>query len=504
MKWLITTLRMAIGWHFLYEGAIKLFAEEWSAVSFLSNTYGFFSGFFHWLAASPTRMEIVDLLNICGLMLIGLSLFFGLWSKWASIFGTLMLALFYFAYPPFGISLLSGDGSVYIINALFIEGAVLVFLFFSKERGYGLDDLIQLWRKKRKSAKNVPEEPVEAAAGMNTRREALKNLISLPVFGLLGWGANRSIKVYGIDTMSGATIQVNQMMLSELKGELPKGKLGGHELSRLVAGGNLIGGWAHARDLIYASQLFKAYNSEKKIFETLMLCEQAGVNCINIGYPTWETMVKYRKVTGSKMKVIIQVSINEKADDIYKDVKESIDNGMDIIQLQGNWGDRLVRDNKMEIIDGFLNRVRSNGFVAGLGAHNVYSLIDCEKNGIIPDYYMLTMHHDDYWSAHPRENRTPYEVIGRSNSDHNMYHDNCFCTFPDPTIEFVNNTKIPVMGFKVLAAGAIHPKSGFKWAMENGADFLCVGMFDFQVVEDVNACIDTIQDMGNRKRAWFA
>ena len=507
MKWLITILRMAIGWHFLYEGAIKLLAEKWSAASFLSNTYGFLSGFFHWLAASPTRMEIVDFLNICGLILIGLSLFFGLWSRWASIFGTLLIALYYLAYPPFGVSLLSGDGSVYIINPLLIEGVVLVFLFFFKENGYGLDDLIHLWKKARKASDGKSKgqtEQIETEAGVNTRREALKNLVSLPVFGLLGWGANRSRKLYGIDAMSGATIQINQTMLSELKGELPKGKLGKHELSRLVAGGNLIGGWAHARDLIYAEKLFKAYNSEKKIFETLMLCEQAGVNCINIGYPTWETMAKYRKVTGSKLKVIIQVSLNEKADDIYHDIKESIDNGMDIIQMQGNWVDRLVRDNKIDLIDGFINRVRSNGFVAGLGAHNVYSLIDCEKYGIIPDYYMLTMHHDNYWSAHPRENRTPYEVVERSSPDHNKYHDNCFCTFPDPTIEFVNRAQIPVMGYKVLAAGAIHPKSGFKWALENGADFICVGMFDFQVVEDVNICLDTLQDLGNRKRAWYA
>jgi len=33
MKLAITVLRMAIGWHFLYEGLIKLFADDWSAGS---------------------------------------------------------------------------------------------------------------------------------------------------------------------------------------------------------------------------------------------------------------------------------------------------------------------------------------------------------------------------------------------------------------------------------------------------------------------------------------
>ena len=94
--------------------------------------------------------------------------------------------------------------------------------------------------------------------------------------------AFKSQRKYQADVVSGATIQVKQVALSELKGELPKGKIGNHEISRLVAGGNLIGGWAHARDLIYASSLFKAYNTEKKVYETLMLAEQAGINTINI------------------------------------------------------------------------------------------------------------------------------------------------------------------------------------------------------------------------------
>jgi hypothetical protein len=60
------------------------------------------------------------------------------------------------------------------------------------------------------------------------------------------------------------------------------------------------------------------------------------------------------------------------------------------------------------------------------------------------------------------------------------------------------------MGFKVLAAGAIEPQDGFKWAFENGADFICVGMFDFQIVDDVNITIDILNNLDNRKREWFA
>jgi hypothetical protein len=166
--------------------------------------------------------------------------------------------------------------------------------------------------------------------------------------------------------------------------------------------------------------------------------------------------------------------------------------------------DWLVRDNKFEVIHEMLEKIRSNGLTAGLGAHSVEALIRCEQEGIIPDYYMQTMHHDNYWSAHPRENRVVFEVDGKRHPEHGRFHDNMFCLFPDETVDFVNRTKVPVMGFKVLAAGSIAPEDGFRWAFENGADFICVGMFDFQIVNDVNITVDILNSLYNRPRQWFA
>ena len=65
-------------------------------------------------------------------------------------------------------------------------------------------------------------------------------------------------------------------------GSLPCGKIGNVSLSRLFIGGNLIGGWAHSRDLMYASKLFTSYNTEAKIFETLELAQACGINTIQL------------------------------------------------------------------------------------------------------------------------------------------------------------------------------------------------------------------------------
>ena len=514
MKKIITILRMAIGWHFLYEGLIKLFAENWSAESYLTNTFGFLSGFYHWLAASPTILAVVDFMNVWGLILIGLALFLGVLIRWSSLFGALLLTLYYFAYPPFGISLLGSDGTTFIINLLLIEAIALIFISFHKEKGYGFYNLVGFLKKgKKKSAaketaddatKETKGEGIDEAGSTLNRREALKDMAALPVLGVLGWGAWQSNKTYGLDTLSGATIQLNQAKLSEIKGKLPMGKLGKHEISRLVAGGNLIAGFAHARDLLYVDSLFKAYNTEKKVIETLMMCEQAGINAISIGYQAVLPVLKYKKMTGDKFKVISQSKMNLNSKDIFEDIKTAIDSGADIIQVHGSQCDSLALENKTDLIGKMIDFVRSQGVVCGLGAHSVDSLITCEKNGIIPDYYMHTMHHDNYWSAHPRENRKIYEILDRNSNDHNEFHDNLFCPFPERTIEFVGRMKVPVMGYKVLAAGAIKPEDGFKWAFENGADFICVGMFDFQVVKDVNICYDTLANLKNRPRPWYS
>ncbi|HOG96235.1 MAG: hypothetical protein WBK43_02410 [Prolixibacteraceae bacterium] len=506
----VTVLRMAIGWHFLYEGFVKLAAGEWSSYSYLVNATGPFPGFYHWLASAPALVNVVDFLNVWGLILAGLALFLGILTSVAIVGGILLLLLYYFAYPPFGSGLISNvSGQFYIIDRNFLEALTLLLLLTLREKGYGLYALPFLRKRSiGEGGASLPgrgTSPAPGDAGADpSRREMVKNLVSLPLLGVMGWGASAMTRKFGVDTLSGATIQLKHSDLRKLEGELPAGKIGNHTISRLVMGGNLIGGWAHSRDLLYVPSLFRAYNTEKKVFETLILAEKAGINTINIGYASNTLLAKYKKLTGSSLKVISQVAPNMEKGDFFEQINGAIDAGADILQVQGNWCDWLVRDGRPEVIAGMLERIRNQGYTAGLGAHTVDSLIACEKLGILPDYYMQTMHHDNYWSAHPRENRVPFEVDGKKNPEHDRFHDNCFCLFPDRTVEFVNRVKIPVMGFKVLAAGAIAPEDGFRWAFENGADFICVGMFDFQVVDDVNTVVAILNNIPARKREWYA
>ncbi len=72
----------------------------------------------------------------------------------------------------------------------------------------------------------------------------------------------------------------------------------------------------------------------------------------------------------------------------------------------------------------------------------------------------------------------------RDDPDHAYYHDNMFCHEYRKTVEFMQDVNVPWIAFKVLAAGAIPPKEGLRLAFGSGADFVCLGMFDFQVKID--------------------
>jgi len=141
-KLILVLFRLAIGWHFLYEGLVKLANPNWSSAGYLLDSGGFLKKFFFTLASDPDVLKVIDLMNIWGLILIGLGLILGAFTRAAIISGIVLMVFYYFSHPPFvGLKYaVPGDGSYLVVNKMMIEALALgVLLVFPTWREWGVD-----------------------------------------------------------------------------------------------------------------------------------------------------------------------------------------------------------------------------------------------------------------------------------------------------------------------------------------------------------------------------
>ncbi|MBI4662273.1 MAG: hypothetical protein HY735_25925 [Verrucomicrobia bacterium] len=278
--------------------------------------------------------------------------------------------------------------------------------------------------------------------------------------------------------------------------KMPMGVIGKVKISRLICGGNLISGYAHSRDLIYLSRLLTQYFTDQKIMDTWAICEQHGINTM-ICYPgdphAVQVYEKYR-AQGGKIQYLAQ--IGPKKNDLKTAVKQAVDAGASGAFLVGNLGDQWTREGAVGLIGELISIIKDHGLISGVAGHELRVPMMVEKAGIAPDFYMKTLHSMNYWSR--RQSGQDKEIID------NYGIDNYWCLDPEATVAFMRSMKRPWIAYKVLAAGAIHPREGFRHAFENGADFAVVGMFDFQIAEDVAAVNEILAGPLHRTRPWLA
>ncbi len=148
----LVLLRTLIGWHFLYEGYYKLVLPawarggtpmaKWSAAGYLAGATGPLAAPFHALGAVAGSW--IDLAVPIGLVLVGLSLMLGLFTRAGCWGAMLMLALFYLsAIPLTGTPVPGQEGEYLLVSKNLIEFvAVAVILVSRTERIAGLDLLL--------------------------------------------------------------------------------------------------------------------------------------------------------------------------------------------------------------------------------------------------------------------------------------------------------------------------------------------------------------------------
>ncbi len=129
-------MRVLIGWHFLYEGIIKLYNPSWTAKAYLLSSEGIFKSMFVKLA-DESFVGFVDGFNIAILVVVGLLLVLGVMTRRAAVLGAFLLCMYYLSHPAFpGMNQGPAEGSYWVVNKNLIEMAALIVLYLFPTGSY--------------------------------------------------------------------------------------------------------------------------------------------------------------------------------------------------------------------------------------------------------------------------------------------------------------------------------------------------------------------------------
>jgi hypothetical protein len=176
----------------------------------------------------------------------------------------------------------------------------------------------------------------------------------------------------------------------------------------------------------------------------------------------------------------------------FSQIQRAIDEGAVGVHLTGDSCESLLSRKQFEKVAESLQFIKARKRIAGVAAHDLAVIVECEKLKLEVDFYQKTFHTHDYFTApRPEENK---DFVGA--------HDNSWCNDPQAVIEVMAKINKPWIAFKILAAGGIHPRTAFPHAFNSGADFILVGMFDWQIEENSKFArrVVTITAGANSKR----
>jgi hypothetical protein len=276
-----------------------------------------------------------------------------------------------------------------------------------------------------------------------------------------------------------------QANLADLKTPAPLAQLGKVRISRVIFGGNQIADYNHCNRYPHVNRLISAYYTPERIASALWMSERCGVNTLLTNPTFFPKLQNYWKHFDGKIQVISDCGSPA---NLQEAIQKSVDFGAVACYIHGGVADRLAKARKFEDMGKALDLMRKNGVPAGIGAHQFDTIRGAVEAGLQPDFWMKTFH--------PMKWGTSGEL--------QPGFDEIQCPNPEEVAAFMKERKEPWIAFKTLAVGVVPPSEGFKFAFDNGADFICVGMFEWQIVDDVNLAVDSIRGARNRPCPWRA
>jgi hypothetical protein len=268
-------------------------------------------------------------------------------------------------------------------------------------------------------------------------------------------------------------------------------RLGPHEVSRLIIGGNPVYGYSHFNKLF--SQHLTAWHTPERVLELLRRCEQAGINTFQNSYAerTLADVDRYRSEGGTMHWLCLGKPDWEQHPEHIADAAKHQPIG---ISPHGALNDRLHRQRKYDVLNDLLKRIRDQGVLVGLSAHDPTLMEEAEERGWDVDYYMSAL----YNLTRPREESR--KILGGDLPLGEIF----LPSDPPRMFKAIQSTKKPCLAYKVLAAGRRIGSPGevrrcFEEAFSNikPTDAVIVGMYQ-QFGDQVGEDAALVREVGSR------
>ena len=278
------------------------------------------------------------------------------------------------------------------------------------------------------------------------------------------------------DFLKGATTVALGMITpgsspANAESSLPTVQVGGHQVTRLIVGGNPIYGYSHFNRQY--DQHMREWFTDERVVKLLSDCERAGIN-------TWQTSFNYNlkrqfpklRDAGCKIQFICLAASWHYDEKMGRSPSEVLEGTIKCAQaamefkpigiaFHGFATDILYRAGKIDWIKTYIDRVHEMGSTAGISTHNPRILETLHEKGFANDFYMAGLH---YLS---RRSEDWIKDIGTVPVDEGW-----IASDPPKMVAAVRKVDKPTLVYKVLAAGRKcgseeEKQNAIKWAYDN-------------------------------------
>ncbi len=255
--------------------------------------------------------------------------------------------------------------------------------------------------------------------------------------------------------------------------DLPGIKLGKEEVSRLICGGNPIGGWSHMGSAKDAEMV--SYYTMENIHKLLFECEKNGINAIQTrgDWLFFRIMLEYYN-KGGRIKWIAQTASELR--DLSVNIKQIKAYNPVALYHHGTDTDNRFHEGKIDEVADIIKCIKDNGMTAGLGTHIPEVIEYAEEKRWETDFYMGC-----FYNLARKKKPVQAALVG---AEKDNVEEAYVAGDPDRMTDVFRALTKPCLGFKILAASRLcgtkeDVKKAFKYAFDNikKQDAVVVGMY---------------------------